>query len=197
MNSMTSIEQKAQIAIERIKTAATKNRRIITGHSGGKDSVVIHDLVNRSGITRFGIIHNVKPLLGTSGDSVAALTEMWPETLDFLYTNVCKSATLTFMHSSNMAQYIWDNRIDCQIDGSRLSEYTRAGKSSQFIVDGKSVSREFMTDYVPNGIFGLNMVYPIFDWTDDEVFEYIHEQGLAISREYEINGELESYRNKK
>lgn len=190
------INHKTKIAVDRINAAFSLNSRVITGHSGGKDSVVIHDLVNKSAGTRFAIVHNVKPLLGTSGDPVAALTEMHSETLDFLYTDVCRNNNVQFMHSSMMPQYIAQNKIDCQIDGSRLCEYTREGKSSEFIINGEKVSRKHMTEYIANGIFGLNMSYPIYDWSDDDVFEYIHVNKLTLSEEYVKNGELQAFRNK-
>ena len=192
----TPLEKRTELALRRIIDTFYKNGRVITGHSGGKDSVVIHDLVRRAGRVPYAVIHNVKPLLGTSNDPVAALTEMHPETLDFLYTNVCKDYQVQFMHSSKMQAYVATHGINCQIDGSRHSEHTRQGKSSQIIVNGKSVSREYMTDYIKNGIFGLNLSYPIFDWSDDDVFEYITTNKLAISDEYIKNGELAAYTGK-
>lgn len=187
------MQNKTHIAIERINAAFGKNKVVVTGHSGGKDSVVIHDLVSRSNGSRFAIVHNVKPLLGTSGDPVAALTEQHPKTLEFLYTDVCKHNTVTFLHSSRMHSWINTYGIECLIDGSRVCEHTRAGKSSQFIENGVSISREFMKEYHENGIFGLNVSYPIYDWSDEDVFEYIEENNLDISAEYVDNGELNAY----
>lgn len=187
------LDEKIKIAIDRINKAFDKNKRVITGHSGGKDSVVINYLVWLSECTKYATIHNVKPLLGTSNDPVGALTEMHPDTLNFLYTSVCLHNEIVFMHSSNMKEYIDKNSIDCQIDGSRRCEFDRAGKSSMFIANGEMVSREFITDYVENGIFGLNMSYPIFDWSDDDVFELITSRDLPLSDEYIKNGELAAY----
>jgi len=192
---MSNIENKTIIALERIRKAFDNNGRVISGHSGGKDSVVINDLITKAGCDsrRYAIVHNVKPLLGTSGDPVAALTEMHPATLEFLYTNVCLEQTLTFLHASKMKNWVTNNHITCQIDGSRLCEYTRSGKSSEFIVNGKSVSRSEMTEYIENGIFGLNMSYPIFDWSDTDVFDYIALNDLKISNEYYLNGEYDAW----
>ena len=187
------IEAKALIALERINDVFAKNDRVITGHSGGKDSVVIDHLVYRSGWVLQGIVHNVKPMLGTSGDPVAALTEQHPETLEFLYTKVCKERTITFLHSSNMPSWLSENGISCQIDGARCSEWNRPGKSSNIIVNGQNMSRKDMGVYHENGIFGLNMSYPIYDWTDTDIFDYITENNLEISAEYVKNGELDAY----
>jgi len=191
------LQERTATAIDRIKAAFWVNDGdVISGHSGGKDSVVIDDLIRRSNYEPAYIVHNVKPLLGTSGDPVAALTEMHPLTLEFLYTDVCMKRTITFMHSSRMSDWLLCVNVKCQIDGSRLCEFSRSGKSSQFIMNGVSTSRSEMTEYVKNGIFGLNMSYPIYDWSDDDVFEYIHENGLNISKEYDVNGEYDDWKRR-
>lgn len=189
------MQDKVISALMHIQHAVGQNRRVITGHSGGKDSVVIHDLVSKAVNAQeiYGTVHNCKPLLGTSGDPVAALTEVHLSTLKFLYTNVCQDWTVTFLYAKDMPAWLHENEIECQIDGSRVSEHDRAGKSSMFIVDGKPVSRLDMVPYVLNGIFGLNMCYPIWDWFDYDVFRYIDENNLEISKEYIENGEWEQY----
>jgi 3'-phosphoadenosine 5'-phosphosulfate sulfotransferase (PAPS reductase)/FAD synthetase len=164
------------------------------GHSGGKDSTVILHLT-KFVVPKFKIVHNVKPMLGTSGDPVGALTEQWPQTLEFMYTDVCKNNSVTFMHSTAMEQWVSENNLLCQIDGARKSEATRAGKSANIIRDGVSVSRSEMKELETNGIFGLAICYPILDWTDVDVFDYLTENKIAISKEYYVNGELESYLN--
>jgi len=178
---------KVKVALDRIaKAAKLNNNQIFMGHSGGKDSTVIYDLTKKVLGKDFRVVHNIKPMLGTSGNKVGALTEMHSETLQFLYTKVCPTHPVLFLHSSEMERLLKIYDTKCQIDGSRLCEYTREGKSSEFIKNGKSVSRSEMTEYIENGIFGLNMCYPIFDWSDYEVFEYIDKNNLIISEEYFI-----------
>ena len=166
------------------------------GHSGGKDSIVIHHLaqlmIDHQSLV---IVHNVKPLLGTSGDPIAELTEMHPETLDFLYASVCVNNEINFLHSSMMQQWIIDHAVKYQIDGARKAEYDRPGKSSNIIRNGKDVNRSEMNWYEPDGIFGLAIVYPIFDWSDQDVWDYIITNKLAFSEEYLKNGEYEKYSN--
>ena len=180
-----SIHTKAKEAIQRIEqySAKFKPGEVFIGHSGGKDSCVIHHLT-RQVIDKFVIVHNVKPLLGTSGDPVAALTEMHPATLQFLYSEVCRYNHVQMMHSSMMPQFIQQNGLKCQIDGSRACEALREGKSSEFIHQGQNVNRKEMVPYIENGIFDLSIIYPIYDWTDDEVFEYIRVNNLPLSDEY-------------
>ena len=190
---MSNLETRTATAISRINEVFKKNPIVITGHSGGKDSVVINDLVNKSGNRKYATVHNTKPLLGTSGDPVLALTEQHPLTLEFLYVNVSPNEIITYMKSTLMPQWLEDHGVTCQIDGSRVSEYLRPGKSSEFIHHGVKVSREFLPAYIENGIFNINMSYPIYDWTDDEVFEYIIANNLDLSKEYTVNGELAAY----
>jgi 3'-phosphoadenosine 5'-phosphosulfate sulfotransferase (PAPS reductase)/FAD synthetase len=136
-------------------------------------------------------------MLGTSGDPVAALTEQHPKTLEFLYTDVCKKNKVMFMHSSNMEKFIHDSGLKCQVDGARRSEWDRPGKSSNIIVNGKNVNRKDMPDFVEVGIFGMSLVYPILDWVDEDVFDYLDLHNLPFSDEYRENGELENWRSLK
>jgi len=166
---------------------------VFVGHSGGKDSCVINHLATQV-LGQVPLVHNVKPMLGTSGDPVAALTEMHPETLEFLYSEVCKNHRVTFMHSVFMPSWITMNRMTLQIDGARQAEASRPGKSSDFIRDGVNVNRSLMSYYEPKGIFGLGICYPIFDWSDDDVFDYLYHYKIPFSKEYLKNGEYDSWK---
>jgi 3'-phosphoadenosine 5'-phosphosulfate sulfotransferase (PAPS reductase)/FAD synthetase len=170
---------------------------VFVGHSGGKDSCVIHHLTKSVFGDDVRVVHNVKPMLGTSGDPVAALTEMHPETLVFLYETVCRNYKVHFMHSSQMPEFVVANGLRCQIDGARIAEASRPGKSSDIIRDGKNVNRSLMNEFEPNGIFGLNICYPILDWSDEDVFDYLHFFKLPFSDEYRKNGEYDSWKWKK
>ncbi len=190
---------KTAVALERITKAAhlVGTNGIFAGHSGGKDSCVIHHLAKRVLGHNLVTVHNVKPMLGTSGDPVAALTEMHPETLEFLYSNVCKNGQVLFMHSSNMPDWVERNSMRMQIDGARIAEANRPGKSSDIIRNGVNVNRSLMTEIEPVGIFGLTICYPILDWSDEDVFDYLHENNLPFSDEYMKNGEYDSWKWKK
>jgi 3'-phosphoadenosine 5'-phosphosulfate sulfotransferase (PAPS reductase)/FAD synthetase len=190
---------KTEVALERIKKAALPIDlgSIFAGHSGGKDSCVIHHLAKRALGDSITTVHNVKPMLGTSGDPVAALTEMHPETLEFLYSNVCKKGRVLFMHSSNMPEWVKENSMRMQIDGARIAEANRPGKSSDIIRNGVNVNRSLMTEIEPVGIFGLTICYPILDWSDEDVFDYLNDNDLPFSAEYLKNGEYDSWKWKK
>lgn len=185
---------KIKAAHLRIKTAyEIHGNSIFLGHSGGKDSCVINHLTKQV-IPDYKIVHNVKPMLGTSGDPVAALTEMYPSTLVFLYSNVSVNQPVEFLHSSQMPNYIERNNLTCQIDGARIEEHDRPGKSSNIIRNGESVNRKEMTEYEPNGIFGLAICYPILDWSSQDIFDYLVAHNLPFSNEYIENGEYEQFK---
>ena len=50
-----------------------------------------------------------------------------------------------------------------------------------------------MPSFVKNGIFGLSITYPIVDWTDEEVFDYLDNNEIPFSAEYMRNGEYYTY----
>jgi 3'-phosphoadenosine 5'-phosphosulfate sulfotransferase (PAPS reductase)/FAD synthetase len=83
-----------------------------------------------------------------------------------------------------MPSFIQANGLECQIDGTRRDEATRNEKSTDLIVDGENVSRENMPAFVKRGIFGLSMLYPIFNWTEQQVWEYLKYNGIKVSKEY-------------
>ena len=167
--------------------------QIFLGTSGGKDSVVIQHLTQRL-LPHVIMVHNVKPMLGSTGDPIAALTEMHPETLEFLYSEICVNNEVLFMHSSNMYSWISYNNMKCQIDGARIEEATRPGKSADIIRSGKNVSRSEMHEFEPDGIFGLSICYPILDWTNIDVFDYLYDNNLKCSEEYLKNGEYNEWK---
>lgn len=162
-------------AVNIIKNAISDFRlsRIYVGHSGGKDSCVINHLTELAVESLdYRVVHTPKAN-GTH-----------PDTLEFLYYQVCLKQKVDFVPFHEMEQYIRENYLKCQIDGTRRSEFDRGEKSTTVIVDGVDVSREDMSEKVDKGIFGLTLVYPIYDWTDEEVFQYLADNNLPISHEY-------------
>lgn len=136
------------------------------GHSGGKDSVVIHDLARRAFDFNVPVVHTPKP------------RDTHPETVKFLYR-------LPFPVQYVPKEFHKDLGYKVQIDGSRRGEYNRTnGRSTHIVVQGKEVSREYMAMFVENGLFGLNFVYPICFWSNEDVWAYIYMHELEISDEY-------------
>ena len=188
MNKIENAKARIAAAVEKHKGA------VFLGHSGGKDSQVILHLTQKI-LPDVKIVHNVKPMLGTSGSAVGALTEMWPETLQFLYTHTCRKNQVMFMKSDKMKQWIKDNNVTCQIDGARIDECNRPGKSSDIIRNGVACNRSTMVEYEPTGIFGLGISYPILDWDNYDVFNYLHENSQYISKEYLKDADYNEWHN--
>lgn len=189
---------KLHVALTRVADAFEKfGNKVFLGHSGGKDSCVIHHLVKT--LTRDPIIvHNVKPMLSeVESDPIAKLTAMHPSTLEFLYSTVARKHHVDFMPAIMMENFVKNKGLLCQIDGARVAEANRPGKSSNFIKNGINVNRKELTPFVENGMFGLSVCYPIYDWSDDDVFDYLVENRIEVSDEYIENGELMEYLERK
>jgi 3'-phosphoadenosine 5'-phosphosulfate sulfotransferase (PAPS reductase)/FAD synthetase len=187
-------KEKIQLAKERIDISFSLfGDKLFMGHSGGKDSCTILHLMKQVVPDDFIIVHNVKPMFGSTGDPVLSLTEMHPGTLYHLYENVAKDNVVHFMHSSKMEKFISDNDLQCQVDGARISEANREGKSANFIMGGKSYNRKELKAMIADGLFGIHFCYPIFDWTDRDVFDYLTSNDIPFSQEYFENGEIDRY----
>lgn len=138
------------------------------GTSGGKDSVVIMWLSDMIEDTPLPVVHTPKP----------GVTH--PKTVEFLY-NMSAKRTILYCPAREHAKL----GFKTQIDGTRISEYNRTdGRSTDFVRNGVNVSRSEMTMWVPNGLFGLNFVYPIYDWEDVHVWACIFKHNIPFTEEY-------------
>lgn len=162
-----------EVRIERVKVLFDKvladddlGWGLYIATSGGKDSVVVTDLAFKFIKPNLPVIHTPKQEVVTS-------------TREFLYT---RDFPILYIKAKDMGQY---PDLRSQIDGTRKAEFNRTdGRSTNVIIDGESVSRDQMTETVRNGLFGLNMVFPIFDWSDAEVWAYIFKNKIDFTPEY-------------
>ena len=137
--------------------------------SGGKDSDVIVDLY-----LAYCVMHSIKPVIIHNRKSNTD-----PCTVQYLYS---QSYPILYC-GMETAVDVQKGRI--QIDGSRISEADRTnGRSTDFIQDGKSVNRSKMRIYNSSGLFGIPFLYPIYDWSDEEVWMYHVYAGISCSLEY-------------
>lgn len=142
---------------------------LYVGHSGGKDSAVIYTLTKMVNPDVL-VVHNAKP-------------STHPDTIAYLY-ELCYNQQVHFVPSSETERFIKEKGLKCQVDGTRIAEFNRTDKSAVFIRNGVDVSRTEMTEFEENGIFGLSLLYPIYDWTDEEVFSFICANNIPLSKEY-------------
>jgi len=137
------------------------------GHSGGKDSVVTHWLVSQV-FPNLPVVHTNKP----GGDNA-----IHPDTLDFLYRQPFPIELWPRALGTNF-------KYKTQFDGSRISEFSRVDRSADFVSGGRDVNRQHLDLVVPDSMFGMTFVFPIYDWSDADVWAAIFYYDLPFSNEY-------------
>jgi 3'-phosphoadenosine 5'-phosphosulfate sulfotransferase (PAPS reductase)/FAD synthetase len=159
-------------AVRRIEHHPFKHEELFIGHSGGKDSVTVTYLTDLAlGKGSLPLIHNPKP--------TGIPNAVHPLTQQFLYTLASERPIL---YSPDIPDH-----CQTQIDGTRISEWTREdGRSVDIIKDGESVSRRNMTLYMEHGLFNRNFIYPIYDWEDIDVWAAIYVYNIPYSPEYDL-----------
>jgi 3'-phosphoadenosine 5'-phosphosulfate sulfotransferase (PAPS reductase)/FAD synthetase len=166
------IAAKYEAARDRLGTVLdtiSRPANLCVGHSGGKDSVVVANLAH-SCDNRIHIVHNAKPK--------GIRNETHPKTIEFLY-KISRPVTYYPEGISHAREF------EFQIDGTRAAESERLDRSSDLIVNGRSINRKGMGLLNKNGLFGMTFIYPIYDWTASDVWACIATRGLPYSDEYE------------
>lgn len=154
-------------ALDRVNQLVANQPGFCVGHSGGKDSSVVHHLVNVLAELNLPVAHTSK----TKG-----FNAIHPKTLEFLYS---RPFVIELYPEGTNFPYAG------QVDGTRASEAERLNKSTDLIVNGEAINRKYMTEYNPSGLFGMQFVYPIYDWTDEDVWEYHGLFHIPRSEEYD------------
>lgn len=166
----SSIDAKVHATVTRLGEALAgltiPTSQWVIGHSGGKDSVVNHWLVSK--VIDLPVVHTSKP----GGDNA-----IHPDTLMFLYQ-------LPFSVELWPRALGMNPKYRLQFDGSRASEYDRTDRSANFIRDGQSVNRKELPLIVPNSMFGMTFVFPMYDWSDADVWAAMFHYHLPFSKEY-------------
>lgn len=173
--SLTVKMTQAYIRLEKIAPKfSVTNQQIYVAHSGGKDSVVIHYLAKQVFGDQIRVIHTPK---------IGGFNKTHPDTVKFLY-EVAAQNGMEMVPGNRMKQHLLDTGLAVQIDGTRTDEADRTNRSSNVIIDGKDVSRTEMDWYTDNGLFGQHCVFPIYDWSDDDVWNCIAQFEIPFSAEY-------------
>lgn len=160
---------KEEIAIERLRTFAPVTGTYYLAFSGGKDSIVIWHLANRSGV-KFEAYHNI-----TSIDA--------PEVVRLCREYGC----IMTPPKMSMAQLIRKMglptrriRFCCRV----LKEQGGSGRTVILGVRWKESSKRRLRKMVEFGK-NKNFVNPIIDWTSEDVWEYIKKYNLKYPSLYD------------
>lgn len=191
-------------AIERIrkfaKIAKAMGFEVCLGFSGGKDSQVCYDLCKRSGIY-FKAYYNVA---FESSVTKQFIREYYPDVIwrkDYKFgfiENIRKNhgGSLPTVQMAYCCDNYKHNRnyVDkCSIIGVRKAESAKRSKCTAFSVKNKTtleknkrlVSEYFVENCQSIGSKSVIQLLPIVDWSDKDVWDYIHKYNLPINPEYE------------
>lgn len=172
IEALQGIERKFDLACERLAGLPKDlEDAAYIGTSGGKDSVTTLYLCEAVyGIGTLPIVHSPKPE-GVE-NAVHPLTKEFIYSMDRVVTYCPLKLHGSLGHKT-------------QFDGTRVSEWDRSnGRSVDVVSQGQQISRKEVTLYMRDGLFGLNFVYPIFDWSDEDVWAAIVTFGIPFSPEY-------------
>lgn len=195
-----------QIAIERIrkfeKIADMMGFEICLGFSGGKDSQVCYDLCKRSG-AKFKAYFNHS---FENSITLKFIREHYPEIIwrrdhKFGFIQNIRVNHGGFIPTVQAAYCCKDYKhnpkyVDsCSIVGVRKAESARRRDRTAIEVKNRSVlnkNKALIDDYFEEhcqstGTASVIQLKPIIDWSDDDVWNYIHTHGLPINPEY-LNG---------
>lgn len=184
-----NIHEKVSEAIKRIEESPFTGFPYshYVGHSGGKDSVLVRFIVDQISV-RFvaGQINSVRrgtylPTVHTPKPS-GVRNAVHPLTREFVYS---LDRPVLYIPEGHTETTLKRFQLSVQIDGTRRAEASRRdGRDVGLIVNGEERSRSEVPLYLDNGLFGLRFIYPIYDWSDFEVWAAIFAYDIPYSEEY-------------
>ena len=199
-------EEREAEAISRIKKFAKiadkMNFKVAVGFSGGKDSQVVYDLCKRAGIKFVAYFNHCFE----SSTTLRFIKEYYPEVIWRRDVKVGFIANIRLNHSGMLptvtSAYCCENYKHnpkytdaCKILGIRKFESRKRANRTALMVKNKTqlkkmkslVSEYFHEQCQSVGANNILTLHPIIDWTDKEVWEYIHKHKLPINPEYKEN----------
>ena len=195
------IEQEAIIRIQKFaRIAKAMDLPISVGFSGGKDSQVTLDLCKRAGIeftayfnhslespTTLRFIRECYPEVVWRRDVKEGLIQHLKEVRQgYLPTVQSAYCCETYKHNPKFVD-------KCAILGIRRAESATRASRTVFTAKNKTTLKRIkanVNEYFHEqcqSVGGGNLItlHPIVDWSDEEVWEYIHRYNLPINPEYE------------
>ena len=196
-------EELEECAIDRIirfsKLAKTMGLDICLGFSGGKDSQVVYDLCKRAGI-EFKAYYN---RAFESPTTRKFIKENYPEVIwrqdhNYGFIENIRKVHFGLLPSVQTAFCCNDYKhnpkyVDkCSIVGVRKAESNKRKGRTVISVKNKttlkknksSIDEYFIENCQSLGTASIIQLLPIVDWTDNDVWDYIHKHKLNINPEY-------------
>lgn len=201
------LEQMELEAIDRIqrfaKIAKAMQFDIAVGFSGGKDSQVVYDLCLRSGIKFTGYFNHAFE----SPATLRFIREYYPQVVwrrDYKHGFI-QNIYLHKMLPTVRAAYCCSNykhnpkyTDKCSIVGVRKKESVSRSGRTAISVKNKTILRQnkqLVSEYFREncqsvGTKSVIQLLPIVDWTDNDVWDYIHTHNLPVNPEYKHNNRV-------
>lgn len=167
------LQKKVDRAVRLIQSAGSDGSVVEVAYSGGKDSDVILELTRMAGIRYRAIYHNttIDPP-GTIRHAVERGAEvMRPERTFF---QLMEQMGMPNRFQRHCCKYLKEYKtLDKTIQGIRKCESVKRDQQynepTECRVYGRGRKKEFAEAF-----------YPILDWTDDDVVEFVTERGIQL-----------------
>ena len=200
------LDEMEQIAIDRIqrfaRLAGKMDFEVCLGFSGGKDSQVVHHLCKRANITFKAFFNHCFE----SNVTRQFIREHYP---DVIYRRVVKEGFIRniaknhhgFLPTAYAAYCCEDYKHnpkavdEASITGVRRAESAKRATRTTMSVKNKTTARKnrmlineyFQENCQSTGTASVIQLLPIVDWTDSDVWSYIHKYNLPVNPEYKYS----------
>lgn len=174
---------------EKLALAMQPDMGFHVGFSGGKDSQVVLELVKMAGV-KYKAVYNVTT--NDPADNVRFIKHHYPD-VEFSVQNVsyfqliAKKGVPTMFNRWCCALFKETAGVGCVVlTGVRREESRKRAEYSEVLKFGKdkeSVDLDKMEENEFQCVDGKDkfMVYPILEWTEEDVWAFIRERGLPVN----------------